>query len=59
MQVKPVRLLKVQLARSGALLALAIGVSAPRIIIAGATLAITRRTAMHKALLAPWHPAVS
>lgn len=32
--------------------------SAPRIIVAGATTAITRRTSFRKAFLAPWHPAV-
>jgi hypothetical protein len=30
--------------------------TAPRIIVAGATTAITRRTTLRKAFLAPWHP---
>jgi hypothetical protein len=33
-------------------------VTAPRIIVPGATTAITRRTTMRKAFLAPWHPGV-
>lgn len=33
--------------------------SAPRIVVAGATTAITRRTSFRKAFLAPWHPAVA
>ena len=32
--------------------------TAPRIIVAGATMAITRRTTMRKAFLGPWHPLV-
>jgi putative transposase len=32
--------------------------TAPRIIVAGATTAITRRTTLRKAFLAPWHPLV-
>ncbi len=34
------------------------GVTAPRIIVPGATTAITRRTTLRKAFLAPWHPGV-
>jgi len=34
-------------------------VTAPRIIVKGATTAITRRTTLRKAFLAPWHPLVS
>ena len=34
------------------------GVTAPRIIVPGATTAITRRTTMRKAFLAPWHSGV-
>ena len=34
-------------------------VTAPRIIVAGATTAISRRTTLRKAFLAPWHPLVS
>lgn len=33
-------------------------VTAPRIVVAGATTAITRRTTLRKAFLAPWHPLV-
>jgi len=33
--------------------------TAPRIIVSGATTAITRRTTLRKAFLAPWHPMVS
>jgi hypothetical protein len=33
-------------------------VTAPRIIVPGATTAITRRTTLRKAFLAPWHPGV-
>jgi hypothetical protein len=33
-------------------------VTAPRIIVPGATTAVTRRTTMRKAFLAPWHPGV-
>jgi len=33
--------------------------SAPRIMVSGATTAITRRTTLRKAFLAPWHPMVS
>jgi hypothetical protein len=33
-------------------------VTAPRIIVSGATTAITRRTTLRKAFLAPWHPLV-
>ena len=36
----------------------AAGVSPPRIYVRGATLALTRRTTMRKAFLAPWHPLV-
>ena len=32
--------------------------TAPRIIVSGATVAITRRTTLRKAFLAPWHPLV-
>jgi putative transposase len=34
-------------------------VTAPRIIVPGATTALTRRTTLRKAFLAPWHPLVS
>jgi hypothetical protein len=34
------------------------GVTAPRIIVPGATTAITRRTTLRKAFLAPWYPGV-
>lgn len=34
-------------------------VTVPRIIVAGATTAITRRTTLRKAFLAPWHPLVT
>ncbi len=34
------------------------GVTAPRIVVKGATLALTRRTTFRKAFLAPWHPLV-
>jgi len=34
-------------------------VTVPRIIVPGATVAITRRTTMRKAFLAPWHPGVA
>ena len=33
-------------------------VTSPRIIVSGATTAITRRTVLRKAFLAPWHPGV-
>ncbi len=36
----------------------AAGVTNPRIVVRGATLAITRRTTLRKAFLAPWHPLV-
>jgi hypothetical protein len=35
------------------------GVTAPRIVVRGATLSITRRTTFRKAFLAPWHPLVA
>ncbi len=44
--------------KSGTGLALAGGVTAPRIIVPGATTAITRRTSYRKAFLAPWDPMV-
>ena len=34
-------------------------VTAPRIVVPGATVAISRRTTLRKAFLAPWHPLVS
>ncbi len=36
-----------------------VAVSPPRIIVAGATTAITRRTTLRKAFLGPWHPLVT
>jgi putative transposase len=33
--------------------------TSPRIVVAGATVAITRRTTLRKAFLAPWHPGVA
>ncbi|HJK92625.1 MAG TPA: hypothetical protein RMH26_17985, partial [Polyangiaceae bacterium LLY-WYZ-15_(1-7)] len=32
--------------------------TAPRIVVAGATMALTRRTVSRRAYLAPWHPLV-